>query len=40
MGTSETDLTGEDTFDAGAEPLSPTKKGHVGVLLLCSFLHH
>jgi len=38
MGMSTTDLTGEEAFDAGAEPLNPTKKGHVGVLLLCSFL--
>ena len=38
LGSEITDLTGDEAFDAGRELCSPTKKGHVGVLLLCSFL--
>ena len=39
VGSEFTDFTGDDVFDAGNEPLSPTKNGQVGVLLLCSFLY-
>ena len=39
VGSDFTDFTGDDAFDEGNDPPSPTKNGHVGVLLLCSFLH-
>ena len=34
------DLMGDDTFEEGRDPFSPTKNGHVGVLFLCSILHN
>jgi hypothetical protein len=39
VGSETIDFTGEEAFEGGREEWSPTKNGHVGVLLLCSFLH-
>jgi hypothetical protein len=39
VGSDFTDFTGDDVFEDGSDPPSPTKNGQVGVLLLCSFLH-
>ena len=39
VGSETIDFTGEEAFEGGREERSPTKNGHVGVLLLCSFLH-
>jgi hypothetical protein len=39
VGSDFTDFVGDDAFEGGNEPLSPTKNGQVGVLLLCSSLY-
>ena len=39
VGSETIDFTGEEAFEGGREEWSQTKNGHVGVLLLCSFLH-